>query len=81
MTWLKKQTGRERVKRKRRISQTQRVAANTRERKRMELLNIAFESLRQRIPCSSDTEKLSRIQTLRSAIEYIALMTEILCGY
>lgn len=41
-------------------------------------LNVAFEKLRQRIPTFPHEKKLSRIQTLKFAIDYIALMTEIL---
>lgn len=80
MVWLNHQACGGTVKRKRRITKTQRVAANQRERKRMVHLNTAFECLRQTIPSFPYEKKLSRIQTLKLAIDYIAFMTEILYG-
>lgn len=66
--------------RRRRITKSQRQAANMRERRRMTLLNAAFETLRRRIPILPHERKLSRIQTLRLAVNYIAFMTELLYG-
>ena len=80
MVWLNQQACGGAVKRKRRISRSQRMAANVRERNRMVLLNTAFESLRGIVPRGPLDRRLSRIQTLRSAIDYIGFMTELLYG-
>jgi len=79
--WLNEQTCDGAVKRRRKVSRRQRVAANDRERRRMRQLNAAFDRLRQQIPSSelgggdrSAPRPLSRIQTLRLAIDYIAFM-------
>jgi len=82
--WLNEQTCDGAVKRRRKVSPRQRVAANDRERRRMRQLNVAFDRLRQQIPApaqtSADSDRsnsnrpLSRIQTLRLAIDYIAFM-------
>lgn len=56
------------VKRKRKSTPTQRVAANIRERRRMCSLNAAFDRLRRRVPVFQHEKKLSRIQTLKLAI-------------
>ena len=78
MVWLNQQACGGTTKRKRKINRKQRNAANQRERRRMIHLNVAFEKLRQRIPTFPHEKKLSRIQTLKFAIDYIALMTDIL---
>ena len=80
MVWLNQQACSGAVKRKRRVSRSQRMAANVRERNRMVLLNTAFESLRGIVPRGPLDRRLSRIQTLRSAIDYIGFMTELLYG-
>ena len=49
----------------------QRLAANTRERRRMKAINDAFEGLRARVPVARDDRKLSKVDTLRLAIAYI----------
>ena len=56
----------------------QRLAANMRERRRMTSLNTAFERLKETIPIFPYEKKLSRIQTLRLAIDYIEFMGSIL---
>ncbi|XP_048059678.1 protein Fer3-like [Megalobrama amblycephala] len=66
------------AKRKRVISTVQRQAANIRERKRMFSLNEAFDRLRRKVPTFAYEKRLSRIETLRLAIVYIAFMTDIL---
>ncbi|XP_056099922.1 pancreas transcription factor 1 subunit alpha [Rhinichthys klamathensis goyatoka] len=71
-------SGNEKAKRKRVISTVQRRAANIRERKRMFSLNEAFERLRGKVPTFAYEKRLSRIETLRLAIIYIAFMTDIL---
>ena len=80
LMWLNQQSCGGTVKRKRRITRTQRVAANMRERRRMVSLNDAFDCLRETIPIFPYEKKLSRIQTLRLAMEYISFMTELLHG-
>ncbi|XP_050756380.1 helix-loop-helix protein 13-like [Gymnogyps californianus] len=56
----------------------QRHAANVRERKRMLNINSAFEQLRCHVPTFPYEKRLSKIDTLRLAIAYIALLGEIL---
>ena len=68
------------VKRKRKTTPVQRVAANIRERRRMCSLNTAFDRLRRRVPAFPHEKRLSRIQTLRLAMTYISFMTELLTG-
>lgn len=58
----------------------QRRAANIRERRRMFNLNEAFGVLRKKVPTFAYEKRLSRIETLRLAITYIAFMTEVLNG-
>ncbi|CAF0944160.1 unnamed protein product [Adineta steineri] len=64
-------------KRRRIASLAQRRAANVRERRRMFSLNEAFDQLREIVPIFAYEKKLSRIETLRLAIIYIAFMTEL----
>ncbi|XP_037285513.1 basic helix-loop-helix domain-containing Fer2 [Rhipicephalus microplus] len=56
----------------------QRRAANIRERKRMMSINTAFEELRCHVPTFPFEKRLSKIDTLRLAIAYIALLREVL---
>ncbi|XP_034028612.1 neurogenic differentiation factor 6-A-like [Thalassophryne amazonica] len=56
----------------------QRIEANARERNRMHGLNNALDSLRRVVPCYSKTQKLSKIETLRLAKNYIWALSEIL---
>ncbi|CAG2163438.1 unnamed protein product [Oppiella nova] len=58
----------------------QRNAANIRERKRMLSINSAFEELRVHVPTFPFEKRLSKIDTLRLAIAYIALLKEILAS-
>ncbi|XP_074728343.1 helix-loop-helix protein 13-like [Strix uralensis] len=55
-----------------------RHAANVRERKRMLNINSAFDQLRCHVPTFPYEKRLSKIDTLRLAIAYIALLGEIL---
>uniref|UniRef100_T1IZM7 BHLH domain-containing protein n=1 Tax=Strigamia maritima TaxID=126957 RepID=T1IZM7_STRMM len=66
--------------RRRIASIAQRRAANIRERRRMFNLNEAFDVLRKKVPTFAYEKRLSRIETLRLAITYIAFMTEVLQG-
>ncbi|XP_061082667.1 neurogenic differentiation factor 1-like [Conger conger] len=59
-------------------SKVRRVKANARERNRMHGLNDALECLRKVVPCYSKTQKLSKIETLRLAKNYIWALSEIL---
>ncbi|XP_064648384.1 helix-loop-helix protein 13-like [Lineus longissimus] len=56
----------------------ERHAANIRERKRMLSINSAFEELRYHVPTFPYEKRLSKIDTLRLAIAYIALLRDIL---
>ncbi|NXQ28734.1 NDF4 factor, partial [Alaudala cheleensis] len=55
-----------------------RVKANARERCRMHGLNDALDNLRRVMPCYSKTQKLSKIETLRLARNYIWALSEVL---
>ena len=57
--------------------QQQRVMANVRERQRTQSLNDAFTQLRQIIP-TLPSDKLSKIQTLKLAYQYIEFLYQIL---
>ena len=67
-------------KRKRVQSMIQRKAANVRERRRMFHLNEAFDELRKRLPAFNYEKRLSRIETLRLAMTYIAFMKDVSDG-
>uniref|UniRef100_A0A5K3FSQ5 BHLH domain-containing protein n=1 Tax=Mesocestoides corti TaxID=53468 RepID=A0A5K3FSQ5_MESCO len=55
-----------------------RARANDRERNRMHGLNRALEALRERVPVFSANQRLSKIETLRLAKNYIRALTDIL---
>nr|XP_057910375.1 neurogenic differentiation factor 4-like [Doryrhamphus excisus] len=57
-----------------------RIKANARERSRMHGLNDALENLRSIMPCHSKTQKLSKIETLRLARNYICALSAALEG-
>lgn len=66
-------------KRKRILNRLQRAEATMREKRRMLKLNKAFEDLRKVLPITEFAKnKLSRADTLKSAIEYIEKMSEML---
>ncbi|XP_075404078.1 achaete-scute homolog 2 [Tenrec ecaudatus] len=44
---------------------------NERERNRVKLVNLGFQALRQHVPHGGASKKLSKVETLRSAAEYI----------
>nr|XP_027201858.1 neurogenic differentiation factor 6-like [Dermatophagoides pteronyssinus] len=54
--------------------------SSVRERKRMLSINSAFEELRLHVPTFPFEKRLSKIDTLRLAIAYIALLKEILAS-
>lgn len=55
-----------------------RLAANARERKRMEHLNDAYERLRQYLPKWDNDQKLSKHETLQMAQTYISELNQLL---
>ncbi|XP_077119078.1 neurogenin-1 [Ranitomeya variabilis] len=77
----KKRRGRSRVKNEavlHTIKKTRRVKANDRERNRMHNLNSALDELRSILPCFPDDTKLTKIETLRFAHNYIWALSETL---
>ena len=60
------------------LTHGQRHAANLRERKRMQSINDAFEGLRTHIPVHPYEKRLSKVDTLRLAIDYIAFLNRLL---
>ena len=55
-----------------------RIKANGRERERMKGLNEQLERLRDTIPCFALSQKLSKIETLRLAKNYIEALTQMI---
>ncbi|TNN24285.1 Protein atonal 7 [Liparis tanakae] len=55
-----------------------RSAANARERKRMQGLNTAFDSLRKVVPQWGQDKQLSKYETLQMALSYIVALNRIL---
>lgn len=51
---------------------------NERERRRVQLVNDGFTELRKHVPTDSENRKLSKVKTLRSAIEYIKQLQSLL---
>lgn len=68
------------------LSKYRRKTANARERTRMREINTAFENLRDCVPASiscdtpttANNEKLTKITTLRMAMQYIQKLSEVL---
>lgn len=60
------------------IWKKRRLAANERERKRMEHLNDAFDRLRQYLPKLENNQKLSKHETLQMAQTYITELDQLL---
>ncbi len=59
--------------------QPQQVARrNERERNRVKLVNLGFASLRQQLPNGENNKKMSKVETLRSAVEYIRQLQTLL---
>lgn len=55
------------------LDKNRRLKASARERKRRHVLNNALERLRKKVPCfDQNPQKLSKIEVLRQAIEYIS---------
>ncbi|EAA12716.2 AGAP007822-PA, partial [Anopheles gambiae str. PEST] len=55
-----------------------RLAANARERKRMNSLNVAFDRLREIVPSLGPDHKLSKFETLQMAQTYINALSDLL---
>ena len=51
---------------------------NERERNRVKHINSTFATLRQHIPCAAKNKKMSKVETLKSAIRYINHLQQIL---
>ncbi|XP_047492538.1 neurogenic differentiation factor 1-like [Penaeus chinensis] len=62
------------------IRRNRRMKANDRERHRMHMLNNALERLRTVLPTAPDDTKLTKIETLRFAHNYIWALSETLKG-
>lgn len=60
------------------IIKKRRLAANARERRRMNSLNDAFDKLRQVVPSLGNDRKLSKFETLQMAQTYISALNELL---
>nr|XP_060635603.1 neurogenin-2 [Anolis sagrei ordinatus] len=61
-----------------RIKKSRRLKANNRERNRMHHLNSALDALREVLPTFPDDAKLTKIETLRFAHNYIWALSETL---
>ncbi|XP_062903388.1 neurogenin-2-like [Mobula hypostoma] len=61
-----------------RIKKSRRIKANNRERNRMHNLNGALDALREVLPAFPEDAKLTKIETLRFAHNYIWALTEAL---
>ncbi|XP_052811295.1 achaete-scute complex protein T4-like [Mya arenaria] len=51
---------------------------NERERKRVKMVNMGFETLRQHVPTGRKNKKMSKVETLRSAVQYIKQLSDLL---
>lgn len=60
------------------VLKKRRLAANARERRRMNSLNDAFDRLRDVVPSLGNDRKLSKYETLQMAQTYIAALHELL---
>lgn len=57
-----------------------RIRANNRERRRIQAINDAMEALRRVIPNTNNKRKLTKLELLRLAQDYIRDLSEILCS-
>lgn len=63
------------------VAQQQPVAVarrNERERNRVKQVNMGFQTLRQHVPNGAANKKMSKVETLRSAVEYIRALQRLL---
>ncbi|CAE1168807.1 ASCL [Acanthosepion pharaonis] len=51
---------------------------NERERNRVKLVNLGFEALREHVPNGRKNKKMSKVETLRAAVQYIKELQELL---
>ncbi|KAH9420926.1 protein dimerization [Dermatophagoides pteronyssinus] len=51
---------------------------NERERNRVKMVNLGFATLRQHVPNGVKNKKMSKVETLRSAVEYIRELQKLL---
>ena len=61
-----------------RTTYSKRLLVNARERERMKTLNKGFQNLRNALPCYIADGHISKITTLRLAINYIKTLTDVL---
>ena len=57
-----------------------RIRANNRERRRIQAINDAMEALRKAIPNTNNKRKLTKLELLRLAQDYIRDLSEMLCS-
>jgi len=57
-----------------------RIRANNRERRRIQAINDAMEALRKVIPSTGNKRKLTKLELLRLAQNYIRDLSEMLCS-
>jgi len=60
------------------VMKKRRLAANARERRRMNNLNTAFDKLRDVVPALGNDRQLSKYETLQMAQSYITALCELL---
>ena len=60
------------------VMKKRRLAANARERRRMDMLNKGFDRLRTVLPGLGPERQLSKYETLQMAQSYISELTELL---
>lgn len=60
------------------VMKKRRLAANARERRRMNSLNDAFDRLREVVPSLGNDRKLSKFETLQMAQTYISALHDLL---
>lgn len=67
-------------KKKRVLNKAQRMAANVRERRRMNVMNESFLALRQALPIATGRKrrKMSRLDVVMGALEYIGYLDRLL---
>lgn len=60
------------------VVRKRRLAANARERRRMQNLNMAFDKLRRHLPSLGNDRQLSKYETLQMAQSYITALCDLL---
>lgn len=53
---------------------------NERERNRVKMVNLGFETLREHVPSGKKNKKMSKVETLKAATDYIKYLQDILQG-